>query len=104
MFDSQGLSQYFQMWNYSSAMGLPFKLFICRISLLRSYKIQYVACTSRIQLLFCAEQVYDTMGHFLIDTARRARDFWSTSRIYKVIKCTSVFAQEVDGGGSEGML
>ena len=21
--------------------------------------------------MFCAEQVYDTMGHFLIDTARR---------------------------------
>ena len=40
-----------------------------------------------IQLFFCAELLYGTMGHAIIDTARRARDFRSRSaNLKKVIK------------------
>jgi hypothetical protein len=34
--------------------------------------------------LFCAEQVFGTLGHATIDTARRARDFRSRSSVFRI--------------------
>ena len=76
-----------------STLSLPgqlklYVLFICRISLVGSYKNSiHSLYFPDLTFFLCAGLLYGTEGHAIIDTARRARDFRSRSaNLKKVIK------------------